>query len=59
VFLFVLSAVALNYLIRFRYLNDYMKLNEPPLEKPDVNELHPDVNTSEYLADTMTAEIVD
>ncbi|KAJ2918400.1 hypothetical protein MD484_g2058, partial [Candolleomyces efflorescens] len=46
VFLFVLSAVALNYLIRFRYLNDYMKLNEPPLEKPDVNELHPDVNTN-------------
>ncbi|KAJ2934330.1 hypothetical protein H1R20_g2760, partial [Candolleomyces eurysporus] len=45
VFLFLLSAVALNYLIRFRYLNDYMKLNEPPLEKPDVNELHPDVNT--------------
>ncbi|TEB38634.1 hydrolase [Coprinellus micaceus] len=44
--LFILSAVGLNYLIRFRYLNDYMKLNEAPLEKPDVNELHPDVNTN-------------
>lgn len=44
--LFILSAIALNYLIRFRYLDDYKKLNEPPLEKPDVNELHPDVNTT-------------
>ncbi|KAF6754273.1 hydrolase [Ephemerocybe angulata] len=44
--LFVLSAVGLNYLIKFRYLNDYMKLSEPPLEKPDMNELHPDVNTN-------------
>jgi lysophospholipid hydrolase len=47
--LFVVSAVALNYWIRFRYLNDYTQLKEPPLVKPDVNELHPDVNTGEYL----------
>ncbi|KAF9531870.1 hypothetical protein CPB83DRAFT_867766 [Crepidotus variabilis] len=33
--LFVCSAVALNYLIRFKYLNDYMELKEPPLQKPD------------------------
>lgn len=43
--MFVLSAIALNYWIRFRYLNDYTQLKEPPLVKPDVNELHPDVNT--------------
>ena len=47
--LFALSAVLLNYWIRFRYLNDYMQLKEPPLVKPDVNELHPDVNTGKYL----------
>jgi lysophospholipid hydrolase len=41
----VLSLVALNYWIRFRYLNDYTQLKEPPLVKPDANELHPDVNT--------------
>lgn len=44
---FVLSAIILNYWIRFRYLNDYAQLKEPPLVKPDVNELHPDVNTGE------------
>ena len=43
--LFSCSALALNYWIRFKYLNDYAQLKEPPLEKPDVNELHPDVNT--------------
>uniref|UniRef100_A0A8H8CR46 Lysophospholipase NTE1 n=1 Tax=Psilocybe cubensis TaxID=181762 RepID=A0A8H8CR46_PSICU len=43
--LFICSAIALNYWIRFKYLNDYMQLKEPPLVKPDVNELHPDVNT--------------
>jgi len=43
--LFVISVIALNYWIRFKYLNDYMQLKEPPLVKPDVNELHPDVNT--------------
>ncbi|KAF8910065.1 hypothetical protein CPB84DRAFT_1842725 [Gymnopilus junonius] len=42
--LFICSAIALNYWIRFKYLNDYMQLKEPPLVKPDVNELHPDVN---------------
>ncbi|KAI0068052.1 patatin-domain-containing protein [Artomyces pyxidatus] len=46
-FLFVLSAVALNYWIRFRYLNTYAQLKEPPLMKPDAQELHPDVNTTE------------
>ncbi|KAF7347414.1 Lysophospholipase NTE1 [Mycena venus] len=57
----VLSAVALNYWIRFRYLNDYMQLKEPPLVKPDANELHPDVNTDppatfhNYLDDFLQA----
>ncbi|KAF4611921.1 hypothetical protein D9613_004184 [Agrocybe pediades] len=45
--LFVCSAIALNYWIRYKYLNDYMQLKEPPLGKPDVNELHPDVNTAD------------
>ncbi|EIW87141.1 patatin-domain-containing protein [Coniophora puteana RWD-64-598 SS2] len=60
--MFVLSAVALNYFIRFRYLNVYSDLKEPPLVKPDVNELHPDVNTTEpppafhnYLDDFLQA----
>ncbi|KAF9451397.1 patatin-domain-containing protein [Macrolepiota fuliginosa MF-IS2] len=60
--IFALSAVALNYWIRFRYLNDYAQLKEPPLVKPDVNELHPDVNTAEppptfhnYLDDFLQA----
>ncbi|KAJ3872041.1 hypothetical protein F5051DRAFT_422326, partial [Lentinula edodes] len=43
--IFTLCAVVLNYWIRFRYLNDYTQLKEPPLIKPDANELHPDVNT--------------
>lgn len=31
-----------------------MQLKEPPLVKPDVNELHPDVNTGElYLRSVM------
>jgi hypothetical protein len=51
--IFVLSAVALNYWIRFRYLNDYTQLKEPPLLKPDANELHPDVNTGERIADSI------
>ncbi|KAJ7292800.1 hypothetical protein C8J57DRAFT_1703687 [Mycena rebaudengoi] len=42
--IFVLLAVARNYWIRFRYLNDYAQLKEIPLGKPDANELHPDVN---------------
>ncbi|GLB35715.1 putative intracellular phospholipase B that catalyzes the double deacylation of phosphatidylcholine (PC) to glycerophosphocholine (GroPCho) [Lyophyllum shimeji] len=59
--LFALSAIALNYWIRLRYLNDYAQLKEPPLIKPDVNELHPDVNTDppptfhNYLDDFLQA----
>lgn len=59
--LFICSAIALNYWIRFKYLNDYMQLKEPPLVKPDVNELHPDVNTDppptfhNYLDDFLQA----
>jgi lysophospholipid hydrolase len=45
--LFCLWAVTLNYWIRFRYLNTYAQLKEPPLLKPDAQELHPDVNTTE------------
>ncbi|KAF9270780.1 patatin-domain-containing protein [Marasmius fiardii PR-910] len=59
--IFALSAVALNYWIRFRYLNDYANLKEPPLLKPDAKELHPDVNTDlpppfhNYLDDFLQA----
>ncbi|KAF9074991.1 hydrolase [Rhodocollybia butyracea] len=59
--MFVLFVVALNYWIRFRYLNDYTHLKEPPLVKPDANELHPDVNTDpppsfhNYLDDFLQA----
>ncbi|KAI5124113.1 hypothetical protein M0805_000927 [Coniferiporia weirii] len=60
--IFVLSAVALNYFIRFRYLNVYTTLKEPPLVKSDAKELHPDVNTTEgppnfhnYLDDFLEA----
>ncbi|KAJ7508598.1 hypothetical protein B0H11DRAFT_2304937, partial [Mycena galericulata] len=59
--IFVCSLVALNYWIRFRYLNDYTQLKEPPLVKPDGNELHPDVNTDppptfhNYLDDFLQA----
>ncbi|TBU49283.1 patatin-domain-containing protein [Dichomitus squalens] len=45
--LFLACAVALNYWIRFRYLNKYTQLKEPPLIKADAQELHPDVNTPE------------
>ncbi|KAI0778777.1 patatin-domain-containing protein [Trametes elegans] len=45
--LFVAFAVALNYWIRYRYLNKYTQLKEPPLVKADAQELHPDVNTPE------------
>lgn len=45
--MFLASAVALNYWIRFRFLNIYSQLREPPLVKPDVNALHPDVNTTD------------
>ncbi|KAI8990604.1 patatin-domain-containing protein [Trametes punicea] len=47
--LFAAFAVALNYWIRFRYLNKYTQLKEPPLVKADAQELHPDVNTPEQL----------
>ncbi|KAG8219415.1 hypothetical protein J3R82DRAFT_337 [Butyriboletus roseoflavus] len=60
--LFAASAVALYYWIRLRYLNTYSQLKEPPLVKPDVNALHPDVNTTEpppafhnYLDDFLQA----
>ncbi|KAH9932010.1 patatin-domain-containing protein [Epithele typhae] len=43
--LFLAAAVALNYWIRFRYLNQYTQLKEPPLVKSDAQELHPDMNT--------------
>lgn len=43
--MFVASGVALNYWLRFRYFNNYSQLKEPPLSKPDANELHPDVNS--------------
>ena len=45
--MFALACVALNYWIRFKYLNIYTQLKEPPLTKPDAQELHPDVNTSD------------
>ncbi|OCH95670.1 patatin-domain-containing protein [Obba rivulosa] len=47
--IFVLSCVALNYWIRFRYLNTYTRLKEPPLVKADAQELHPDVNSPGQL----------
>ena len=47
--MFVLCAIALNYWIRFRYLNTYTKLKEAPLLKADVQELNPDVNTPEQM----------
>ncbi|TFK77544.1 patatin-domain-containing protein [Pluteus cervinus] len=59
--MFVLSAIALNYFIRFRYLDAYEQLKEPPLVKGDVNELHPDVNAEQpppfhnYLDDFLQA----
>ncbi|KAG2138700.1 uncharacterized protein EDB93DRAFT_1299317 [Suillus bovinus] len=60
--MFFASAVALNYWIHLRYRNTYSSLKEPPLVKPDVNALHPDVNTTEpppafhnYLDDFLQA----
>jgi lysophospholipid hydrolase len=60
--MFAVSAIVVNYWIRYRYLNDYTQLKEPPLVKPDANELHPDVNTTEptpafhnYLDDFLQA----
>jgi lysophospholipid hydrolase len=60
--LFVVSVIALNYWMRSRYQNEYASLKEPPLIKPDVNELHPDINSPEaphnfhnYLDDFLQA----
>ncbi|KAH6916678.1 hydrolase [Coprinopsis sp. MPI-PUGE-AT-0042] len=59
--LFIAVAIGVNYVIKFRYLNDYMQLKEAPLVKPDVKELHPDVNTNppptfhNYLDDFLQA----
>lgn len=60
--IFLASALALNFWLRFRYLNMYSQLREPPLVKPDVNALHPDVNTTDappsfhnYLDDFLQA----
>ena len=45
--MFGCSLVALNYWLRWRYLDKYKELKEPPLVKADAQELHPDVNTPE------------
>lgn len=45
--IFLASAIALNYWIRSRYLNIYVKLKEQPLVKENAQELHPDVNGPE------------
>ncbi|CAE7220765.1 unnamed protein product [Rhizoctonia solani] len=37
------AAIALSYYIRYRYLNDYAELKEPPLDKPSATSLHPDI----------------
>ncbi|CAE6489891.1 unnamed protein product [Rhizoctonia solani] len=37
------AAIALSYYIRYRYLNDYADLKEPPLNKPSATSLHPDI----------------
>ncbi len=57
--MFALSAVAVNYWIRFRYLNDYTQLKEPPLVKPDATELHPDVNTGVCVTSWLQHFIID
>ncbi|KZT38510.1 patatin-domain-containing protein [Sistotremastrum suecicum HHB10207 ss-3] len=61
-FIFIASAIAFSFFIRFKYLNRYEGLKEPPLAKPDAKELHPDVNSSElppsfhhYLDDFLQA----
>ncbi|KAJ1301548.1 hypothetical protein OPQ81_008796 [Rhizoctonia solani] len=37
------AAILLSYYIRYRYLNDYADLKEPPLDKPSATSLHPDI----------------
>ncbi|CAE6536205.1 unnamed protein product [Rhizoctonia solani] len=39
----IAAAIALSYYIRYRYLNDYADLKEPPLGKPSATSLHPDI----------------
>ncbi|KAF9512765.1 hypothetical protein BS47DRAFT_1372722 [Hydnum rufescens UP504] len=41
--LFLLFGVALSFFVRYSYLNTYSTLKEVPLTKPDLEELHPDV----------------
>ncbi|KDQ14464.1 hypothetical protein BOTBODRAFT_187823 [Botryobasidium botryosum FD-172 SS1] len=41
--IFCLSCVAASIFVRYKYLNHYADLVEVPLEKPDGQELHPDV----------------
>ena len=45
--MFAICAVVLNHWIGSRTIYDYMQLKELPLDKPDANELHPDVNIRE------------
>ncbi|CAE6401744.1 unnamed protein product [Rhizoctonia solani] len=39
----VVAAIFMSYYIRYRYLNDYADLKEPPLDKPNATSLHPDI----------------
>ncbi|KAF8683173.1 Lysophospholipase NTE1 [Rhizoctonia solani] len=39
----IAAAIFLSYYIRYRYLNDYADLKEPPLDKPNATSLHPDI----------------
>ncbi|KAH7334450.1 hypothetical protein B0J17DRAFT_577634 [Rhizoctonia solani] len=39
----IAAAIFLSYYIRYRYLNDYADLKEPPLDKPSATSLHPDI----------------
>ncbi|KAG8896741.1 phosphatidylcholine and lysophosphatidylcholine phospholipase, partial [Tulasnella sp. 403] len=45
--IFVFCLIGGSYFIRFKYLNTYSELKELPLGKPDVTELHPDVQGEE------------
>lgn len=45
--IFLCAAIALNYWVRFRYLNKYATLKEPRLAKPNAKELHPDVMSTD------------
>ncbi|CAE6472105.1 unnamed protein product [Rhizoctonia solani] len=39
----IAAAISVSYYIRYRYLNDYADLKEPPLDKPSATSLHPDI----------------